>query len=220
MGIAERKERERQHRRDMIIDAAEKIFFSFGLYLATVDDIAEQAELSKGTIYLYFKNKEDLYLAVTGRGLKIMLEMFKEAVQEPKLGIDKVRAIGNAYYEFSKKHPDYFKALLYFDVNISEATDETSSARTCQFLGEEASRIFAETIQIGVNDGSVRQDIDPNLTAILLWGMSSGIIQLLSTKGKHLKEKHHLAIDMDEMVEYAYAFIRESLSPQKKGVKK
>ena len=60
MGIAERKEREKEHRRNTILDAAEEVFFSKGINLATMDEVAERAELSKGTLYLYFKNKEEL----------------------------------------------------------------------------------------------------------------------------------------------------------------
>ncbi|MEO8168159.1 MAG: helix-turn-helix domain-containing protein, partial [bacterium] len=60
MGIIERKEREKEHRREDIIAAAQKIFFEKGLPSATMDEIAEAAELSKGTLYLYYKSKEDL----------------------------------------------------------------------------------------------------------------------------------------------------------------
>jgi hypothetical protein len=64
MGVAERKEREKQQRRNDIIDAAEKLFFAKGHDNTTVDDIAKEAELSKGTVYLYFSSKEDLMFGV------------------------------------------------------------------------------------------------------------------------------------------------------------
>jgi TetR/AcrR family transcriptional regulator len=50
MGITERKEREKEQRRNAIIDAAEKIFFTKGMDNSTMDDVAEEAELSKGTL--------------------------------------------------------------------------------------------------------------------------------------------------------------------------
>ena len=64
MGIQERKERERERRRQQIIVAAKKVFSEKGFNKATMDDIAGEAELSPGTLYLYFKNKEELYLVV------------------------------------------------------------------------------------------------------------------------------------------------------------
>ena len=57
MGIHERKEREKEHRRDEILNAAQKVFFEKGLQSATMDEIAEAAELSKGTLYLYYGSK-------------------------------------------------------------------------------------------------------------------------------------------------------------------
>ena len=72
MGIVERKEREKEHRREEIIDAAQRIFFQKGLSAATMDEIAEAAELSKGTLYLYYNSKEDLYLSVMLRGMDIL----------------------------------------------------------------------------------------------------------------------------------------------------
>ena len=69
MGITERREREKEQRHNDIIDAAEKVFFSRGLEHATMDNVAVEAELSKGTLYLYFKSKEELYLAILLRSL-------------------------------------------------------------------------------------------------------------------------------------------------------
>ena len=91
MGTAERREREKEQRRNDIIDAAERVFFNKGLENATMDDVAEHAELSKGTLYLYFKSKEELYLAIHLRGNLILKEMFEAAVKKPKTGIEKVR---------------------------------------------------------------------------------------------------------------------------------
>ena len=104
MGIAERKEREKEQRKNDIVDAAERVFFDKGHENATMDDVAEEAELSKGTLYLYFKNKEDLYLAIHLRGNRILHSLFEKAVKNQKTGIEKTRAIGKAYIEFYEKY--------------------------------------------------------------------------------------------------------------------
>ena len=72
MGIAERKEREKQQRREEIMQAAEEVFFSKGFEKSTMDDVAEKAELSKGTLYLYFKSKEDLHMAVARKAINLL----------------------------------------------------------------------------------------------------------------------------------------------------
>ncbi len=60
MGIQERKERERERRRQQIIVAAKRVFSDKGFNRATMEDIAKEAELSPGTLYLYFKNKDEI----------------------------------------------------------------------------------------------------------------------------------------------------------------
>ncbi len=100
MGIAERREREKEQRRNMILDAAEKLFFSRGVENVTMDDVAEEAELSKGTLYLYFKNRDDIFHGIHLRGLEILKSKFEDAIKLGENGICKVREIGNAYYQF------------------------------------------------------------------------------------------------------------------------
>ena len=64
MGIQERKERERERRRQQIMVAAKRVFTDKGFSKATMEDIAKEAELSPGTLYLYFKNKDDLFFSL------------------------------------------------------------------------------------------------------------------------------------------------------------
>ena len=73
MGIQERKERERERRRQQIIVAAKRVFSNKGFNKATMEDIATEAELSPGTLYLYFKNKEELYASLSIRILQYLL---------------------------------------------------------------------------------------------------------------------------------------------------
>ncbi len=92
MGIAERRKREKEQRKVDIIDAAESVFFSKGWQTATMDDVADAAELSKATLYLYFKNKEELYAAILLRGSEMLYDMFISAVENNTTGIDQTSA--------------------------------------------------------------------------------------------------------------------------------
>ncbi len=214
MGIVERREREKEQRRQAIIDAAEKVFFSKGLDAATMDEVAEESELSKGTLYLYFENKEELYFAVTKRGLDILTDMFEKAVKKAKLGIDKVHEIGKAFYGFSKKHPDYFRAMIYFDIQITDLDEAGSNAQACEKQGEVVLGYCVDALQKGIEDGSVRSDIDPLKVAVILWGQTAGLIQLVSLKGKHFRQIHdtfHFK-SLDDIVFYSFELILNSLA--------
>ncbi|MCB0749729.1 MAG: TetR/AcrR family transcriptional regulator, partial [Ignavibacteriae bacterium] len=113
MGTSERKEREKLQRRQEIIDSAEKVFFSKGFANSTMDDIASEAELSKGTLYLYFKSKEELFSVFVNRGITKLYELFIEFSSKEQNGLLKTKAIGDAYIKFYFEYPNYYQAMMY-----------------------------------------------------------------------------------------------------------
>jgi AcrR family transcriptional regulator len=208
MGITERKEREKQRRQNDIIDAAEQVFFSKGFALATMDDVAEEAELSKGTLYLYFQNKQDLYFAINSRGLNILETMFREARKKHKTGIDQVMAIGRAYVRFAREYRNYYEAMAYYD--LKEVDFESSFGKCCHDIGHNTIGLLIEAIQTGIDDRTIDKSLDPVKTAIMLWGYSTGLIQLLSTQGEKLKQDYGLDIE-DILTTFSPAFLKRSL---------
>ena len=202
MGIAERREREKEQRMNQILDAAQTVFFAKGADLATMDDVAEEAELSKGTLYLYFKSKEELYFGIVKRGLEILEKMFKQAVENEKTGLKKVSAIGKAYYQYCKEYPKYFKSMIYFESKELDFENKHSIAADVDLKGHSVIKIIAEAIQTGIEDGSIRPDLDPIKTAIILWGQSYGVIQLLFMKGNHIKHQHNM--DLEAIFNYSF----------------
>lgn len=184
MGTAERKEREKEMRRNAIIDAAEQVFFSKGIENATMDEVAELAELSKGTLYLYFKNKNELLHAIVGRGLHILYTRFKTAVDREEKGIDKIKALGSAYFEFFKEEPDYYATMLHHDTyDIDpDILESNPNFALCNELGNKLFTIMQEAARTGIEDGSIRRDIDPVKLSVVLWGHSVGILNLMRTK--------------------------------------
>ena len=106
MGIQERKERERERRRQQIIVAAKRVFSAKGFNKATMEDIAKEAELSPGTIYIYFKNKDELYASLSLRILKhlnIRLEHVKnESYSDHD---DRIASLKQALYDVYEFDP-------------------------------------------------------------------------------------------------------------------
>jgi TetR/AcrR family transcriptional regulator len=206
MGIMERREREKEQRRNDILDAAEKVFFNKGINLATMDDVAEAAELSKGTLYLYFKSKEEIFTAITCRALTLLKTMFEKAVSQHKTGIEKVRAIGEAYYHYSQKYSDYFHMILHYESSQLDQSAQQAFLQECHRYGQEVTMVVADAVASGVNDGSMRPDLDPVRTAFLLQGLSTGIIQLIAREKVHIKELKMFDAEnlMDDFTEMMY----------------
>ena len=215
MGITERREREKQERRNSILAAAEKVFFSKGVKETTMDEIAEVAEVSKGTLYLYFESKEDIYLGINLRALKILKGMFEAVLVTGASGIDKVHAIGRAYLEFSHKYPDYFDTMLHFDAETAKLDEIGPLGAECHREGMGVLDLVAEGIRIGMRDGSIRSDLDAMKTAILLWAQTDGVIRIVGRKCGHLREFE--GIDVESLIEDFFAFMYGALKPVGEG---
>ena len=209
MGITERREREKEQRKNDIIDAAERVFFKKGHEYATMDDVAHEAELSKGTLYLYFKNKEDLYLAIHLRGNKILHSLFEKAVKKEKSGIEKTRSIGTAYIEYFNKYPDYFNAMLYYESHDIDFADKDSIAAECLVEGKTTMELLINSIETGIEDGSIRSDIDPIKTALCLWGQTTGILQIASLKENILAK--NFSTSAQKLIDYNFNLIHQAL---------
>ena len=216
MGVVERKEREKKQRRKAILDAAKHVFFTKGVEEATMDDVAKAAELSKGTLYLYYKNKEDLLHGIVEKGLDILYKMFSTAVKKADTGLDKILAIGEAYSEFCQKETNYYKIILHQDPVglISHELEEDNPCVTkCKEKGDNIFKLMREVIEGGINDGSIRPGLDPMKLAIVLWGHSTGIMHIVAKKGKVLE--HMLQIDPADLLQYSYELMKSYMENKK-----
>lgn len=197
MGIRERKQLERENRKKTILDAAEKLFFTRPYDAVSMDEIASEVELSKPTIYLYFKDKESLFLAIVERGLRTWLDMTNAAVKGADSGIDRLAVIGMTYPRFVKTCPDYNRVLNYFrsgrfDV-IAATGNEALEAidRIMQEFGE----LNDSAIRVGIEDGTLRSDIDPVVLSALLSTFSLSVNNLNPRMKKKLESR---GIDEEE----------------------
>lgn len=208
MGTQERKEREKERRRSEILNAAEKVFFTKGLHNATMDEVADEAELSKGTVYLYFKNKEDLFFAINSRGADILRNLFEDALEKHVLGRDKLIAIGEAYFQFAREYRDYFDAMLHYHSHKTDSKD-------CPFEGShdedsDIIKLVAEAVETGQKDGSITSEISALSLAFILWGQTTGIIDIITREKVHLEK---MGISVEEIIQNNYQLLTRGLSP-------
>ena len=182
MGIAERKEREREQRRNLIIDAAERIFFKKGLENSTMDDVADEAELSKGTLYLYFKSKEDIQLAIAMRGSDILKEMMQKHLSKNKTGYENLLELAEASIDFSGKHKHYYEFFLFLQIARFDQLNIDES-RIIKYLIEQSPlAIVLECVKKGIADKSLRTDIPADIFAATLWSQLLGVLIVINYK--------------------------------------
>ncbi len=206
MGVTERRLREKEQRRTSIVHAAERVFFSKGVETATMDEIAEAAEISKGLLYVYFQSKDDLYNAVCLRGMQLLRAAFEQAVAGQEKGLRKAHAIGQAYVMFAQNHPGYFTSVVHQAARNGES-EPGSYALACDEERDEILYIVANSIRCGIADGSIRPDLEPVQTAIMLWGQMHGIIQVASLPNI----QSHYETEFNQLIKFAFGLITASL---------
>ncbi len=182
MGISERKEREKQQRREEIIEAAEKVFFSKGFEKSTMDDIADRAELSKGTLYLYFKSKDDLHMAVARKAIKL-LNSITEAVQKVNgNALEKLLHMGRACIDFSNSHPDHMRAIMTLEGFELQSISLTVKEMQDMIYKESPVGMVIQIVEQGVEEKLIRSDIPPPLIAHTLWMQVLSVIRFVIMK--------------------------------------
>ncbi len=202
MGIQERKERERERRRQQIIVAAKRVFSVKGFNRTTMEDIAKEAELSPGTLYLYFKNKDELYASLSLRVLQYLNIRLEHVLAEkglsPQAQVDSLKLAMIDVYDF-----DPLILINMFHLQSSETLRNLSpelladiKALSRKSLGAIAS-IFAE----GIRKGAF---IDRHPTALgdTLWALFSGLVlweeskRIINDDKNYLKQTLEVAFEI------------------------
>lgn len=202
MGIRERKERERERRRQQIMVAAKRVFTNKGFGKATMEDIATEAELSPGTLYLYFKNKDELYASLSLRILQYLMirlehvnaESFTDAAQ-------RLNALKEAMFDVYEFDP--LILINMFHMQSSETLKNLSPDLLSQI--ETLSRNSLKAIATIFEEDGVRKkmfiDRHPAAIADILWSLFSGIVLWETSKRIINDEKNNLKETFDTAFE-------------------
>ena len=204
MGIAERKQREKQLRREEIVLAAEKIFFSKGFDLSTMDDIAEEAELSKGTLYLYFKSKEDLHLAVARKAIHLLKSVTLQATEGGANAPEKLGRMGRACMVFSRTNPDHMKAIIAQEEMIPQTLNITADDVQELIYKESTVETVIQLVEQGVAEKLIRADIPVLLVANTLWMTVLSIVRFVTMKPVLLEA---LELSQDQILESHFELV-------------
>lgn len=173
-----RKEREKLNRRNEILNAARKVFAAKEYDSATVDDIAEFAEISKGTIYLYFKSKAELFLASFESGIEelinLTLKVLSENTDDPAKGICELI---KSHLSYCQQNADILRMLsserAHFEFHSRAVRNIKFKKRIVSMMSQNISEV-ANYIQNGINIGVFKQ-VDSKDAALALFSIIHGI---------------------------------------------
>jgi len=188
MGISERKERDRERRRNEILDAAERLIFKNGFENTTVESVANAAELSKATLYLYFKSKEELHHAVFLRGHKLMYGLIDEELLSADTTRSKIAAFFRAIVRFHREYPDYFNVFFYFLTNKFQQDEEDCACKQNDELDMIYLNKWAELVSQGKEEGTIRKDLEAIPAVLILWMQLLGFLKMLSVQQQFMEK--------------------------------
>jgi AcrR family transcriptional regulator len=188
MGLEERRLRDKERRIREILEAARRIFISNGYLNTTMLDIAKEAELSRGTLYLYFKSKEEITFQVIFESFEKILSGLKDAVEANKLGIDKLVAMKETYMDYYKNDYNQFYFTLFFDFKLTRETLLESDATECLLVIKKILDLFTSVLEIGVEDGTIHVEGELKTIAFTIMSVVHSTMQKAASRRDLLGE--------------------------------
>lgn len=172
MGVRERKERDKAEMREMILQSAHKLFIDRGFEEVSIRNIAEAIEYSPATIYLYFKDKNEIFYALHNEAFKRFNAMMGEHLSTIPDPFDRLIGMGEGYIRFAMEHPKYYEIMFIMEspMDCEENREEW----------EEGNKALAalENLLITCQQAGRFQGQDPRVLAFSIWSYMHGMCSL------------------------------------------
>jgi AcrR family transcriptional regulator len=181
-------------KRSAILDAARAVFSRKGYSETAVDDVAEEARVAKGTLYLYFKSKEELYLSALASDLKAMAAEGRREMERSQRLREKLRAFLRVRLEYTKSRQDFLRIYL---AEYGSIFVKTALSRELIHALKENMRYVAKEIEAASRRGEIGR-VPPGAAAAALFDLSRGIIErrLLGWKEFQIANEIEFSIDV------------------------
>lgn len=173
MGITERKEKQKTEIRKMILDASMKLFVEQGFENVSIRKIADLIEYSPTTVYLYFKDKDEILFNLHELGFQKMAE-YNEGLWDIKNPLLRLHKMGENYIKFGLSHPEFYDVMFIQRAPMA-AIEKTVE---CEWKsGDTTLGRLKDTIQEAMDKGLI---VSGNVEAVsmTIWSMVHGLVSL------------------------------------------
>lgn len=171
MGITDRKEREKLEMKRLIIEAAMQMFLEEGYEKTSIRNIADKIEYSPGTIYLYYKDKDELLYEVQREAFGRLYEAFVQNAPS-KSPWKRLEQIAHTYVSFGMEHPDLYDLMF-----IIRAPMNTVNEKEGWVNGDACFNYLTDCISQCVDKKLLRYT-DKRLAALSIWSLTHGLVSL------------------------------------------
>jgi len=188
--LAERPDK--ADKRDAILRAAIETFAARGFFNAQVADVARSAGVAAGTVYLYFRGKDDLLISIFERTMTDAIAAGRESVASKRGAVERLREVARLHFERMGRDRNL---AVVFQVELRQSTkfmERFSATYLRQYLG-----IIRDVIAEGQAEGTFRAGVNPTLAAKMFFG----VLDEMATNWMLSKRKYSLAAQADEVVD-------------------
>lgn len=171
MGVAERRQRERDEMRERILETAMRLFVDEGFERVTMRRIAAEIEYSTGAIYRYFEGKDAIYLALRRRGFDLFYQeqLGTREIEEP---LERLRAHCRVYLSFALANPEYYDLMFIMKAPMRLVRESGEWAETVRSLD-----LARDDVELCMEKGYIpKEDLD--VATLKTWALLHGIVSL------------------------------------------
>ena len=184
-------------RRRQIQDAAKELFLRKGFNSTTMEEIAERTELALGTIYYYFKNKDELYISLILLSLQYLLDgLYKISDRNNLSAEEKLFAVKDALYDAYEYDPLIFRNIVHMQVEQSLLTIDSKLVDKINSQARKAFNLMAGFYEKGVSQGRFIEGI-PAAHADIMWGLYTGVLVWEESKKKFNEKRDFIKSTLD-----------------------
>ena len=212
--MGRRKKEPKCIHREKIASAASVLFMDKGIAATSMDDIARAAGYSKATLYVYFKNKEELVGILVLDSMKKLYHYIVSALELQETTKEQYNFICRGLVRYQEEFPFYFKMVLD-KINIDfENYEYLPEEKETYQIGEEINEKIKEFLRSGMGKGDLRADLKIMPVIFNFWGMLSGLIQLAANKEEYIKKA--MGLSKTQFLEYGFHMLYCSISNEGK----
>ena len=159
------KRPDKSERRALILNAAIEVFAKKGFHHARVSDVARCAAVADGTIYLYFKSKDDLLISLFEEKMQLIVETFREEVCREDSAKARLRRFVELHLNMTAEHPTLAEVLTVELRQSSKFMREYKAPQFAAYLN-----LLGEIITFGQERGEIAQGVDPTIARRIIFG--------------------------------------------------
>ncbi|RED52663.1 TetR family transcriptional regulator [Cohnella phaseoli] len=177
----------------LILDAAEKVIAGSGYHGAQVSRIAREAGVADGTVYLYFKNKEDILISLFRERLGDLVRLFHASIRETHTAAEALRIVCEIHFAMLERQADFAHVT---QIELRQSSPELRSAIGLTVKPYIA--LIESIVRKGIEEQTFRADLDTKLTRLLLFGAMDQVVTSWVISGR----KYSLSGQVDKTVDF------------------